>query len=327
MTAVFTNQACLLKNQMNGQVSLKFPGTREKLPLGRFPPGRSRSLKEVKVVPVHGIFEVHIILEEDIEAIPKTETPCRCISIDLGIENFAAIANNIGEAPILVRGNVIKSRNWWYNREVASAVRQEMRCQKDCCQFVPTRRIHNLELHRKRFFRDYFHKISTRLITYCVEHRIDTIIVGKNVGWKQKISMGKNNNRNFAAIPYEMFIHQLCYKAERKGIRLICQEESYTSVASFLDGDPIPVYGDTDSTLLKFSGQRRYRGLYVTKRGERIQSDINGACNIMKKAVPGAYDGIKNLGYLKSPVSWRYQDWYSSGALPKGQEKHLQNAA
>ena len=34
----------------------------------------------------------------------------------------------------------------------------------------------------------------------------------------------------------------LTYKAELIGIRVVLTEESYTSQASFLDGDPLPTY-------------------------------------------------------------------------------------
>ena len=35
----------------------------------------------------------------------------------------------------------------------------------------------------------------------------------------------------------------ILYKAEREGIRVICQEESYTSKADITAMDPMPVYG------------------------------------------------------------------------------------
>jgi putative transposase len=41
----------------------------------------------------------------------------------------------------------------------------------------------------------------------------------------------------------------LTYKAQLVGVKVIQKEESYTSVASFLDSDAIPVYGTTEADM------------------------------------------------------------------------------
>jgi putative transposase len=45
------------------------------------------------------------------------------------------------------------------------------------------------------------------------------------------------------------------------GIRFVLQEESYTSGASFLDGDPNPTYGVKQEDKHAFTGTRGKRGL------------------------------------------------------------------
>jgi putative transposase len=55
---------------------------------------------------------------------------------------------------------------------------------------------------------------------------------------------------------------QSMYK--RYGIQFVKQEESYTSKASFLDKDLIPVLGEKEELNRKFSGERINRGLYKT---------------------------------------------------------------
>ena len=64
---------------------------------------------------------------------------------------------------------------------------------------------------------------------------------------------------------------------------MIVTEESYTSKASFLDGDDIPTYGESDGKK-HFSGKRIKRGLYRSGRNGFINADVNGAANILKKA-------------------------------------------
>ncbi len=54
--------------------------------------------------------------------------------------------------------------------------------------------------------------------------------------------MGKRTNQNFVSVPHARFVEMLTYKAALVGIQVIVTEESYTSKASFLDADPLPVY-------------------------------------------------------------------------------------
>jgi putative transposase len=75
------------------------------------------------------------------------------------------------------------------------------------------------------------------------------------------------------------------YKARLVGIKVILQEESYTSQANFLGQDSIPVYGKTEKEPM-FTGKRIKRGLYKTSTGQLINSDINGSYNILRKAFP-----------------------------------------
>ena len=84
---------------------------------------------------------------------------------------------------------------------------------------------------------------------------------------------------------------------------MIKQEESYTSNASYLDNDPIPVYGENDNDAV-FSGNRRpykykgsrkkdgFRGLYTAKDGSVVNSDLNGSANIGRKALPELFTGV-----------------------------------
>ena len=130
--------------------------------------------------------------------------------------------------------------------------------------------------------------------------RIGALVIGKNDRWKQAIGLGKRTNQNFVFVPHARFIEMLTYKAELVGIQVQITEESYTSQASFLDGDPLPVYDAAKPTPV-FSGRRVKRGLYRAEDGRRINADVNGAYNILRKVVPNAFgNGIG--GVVVHPV-------------------------
>jgi putative transposase len=98
------------------------------------------------------------------------------------------------------------------------------------------------------------------------------------------------------SIPHARFISMVRYKAELAGIRVIITEESYTSQASFLDRDEIPVYDSDRTEKPKFSGRRIKRGLYRAADGTFINADCNGSGNIIRKVAPDAFgsEGVED---------------------------------
>jgi putative transposase len=139
------------------------------------------------------------------------------------------------------------------------------------------------------------HHASRRIINLLSSRNIGTLVIGKNVQWKNQINLGKTTNQNFVTIPHARLIEMLEYKAALVGIRVMVQEESYTSQFSFLNLDPIPVYGENSADRVKFCGKRIKRGLYKIASGRLINADVNGSYNILRKAIPNAFsDGIES---------------------------------
>lgn len=91
---------------------------------------------------------------------------------------------------------------------------------------------------------------------------------------------------NIIFYKYTIFIKKFRQKIEtlctEYGIKCISQEESYTSKASAIDGDIIPVYGENIDNII-FSGKRIHRGLYRSSEELYLNADINGSINILRK--------------------------------------------
>ena len=113
--------------------------------------------------------------------------------------------------------------------------------------------------------------------------------------------MGKKNNQNFVSIPHARFIAMLTYKAELVGITVKVTEESYTSKASLLDLDLLPVRTNGDEKHT-FSGKRIKRGLYRAKYGRKINADNNGSGNIIRKVAPDAFSKVEGVEDGKAGV-------------------------
>ena len=76
---------------------------------------------------------------------------------------------------------------------------------------------------------------------------------------------------------------------------MILVDKDHTSKCSFLDCEPIE--------HREYIG-RRLRGLFKSARGTIINADVNAAYNIIRKAIPEAFeaDGIEGVGL--HPVRW-----------------------
>ena len=194
---------------------------------------------------------------------------------------------------MLVKGKPIKAINQYYNKLKANYT-SILRQGKETKEGPHTsKRLERLHRNRHRTIKDLFHKASYQIIKQAIEHNIGTIIIGQNEGWKQAISIGRRNNQSFCHIPHHMLITMIRYKAAEQGIEVRVTEEAYTSKASFLDQDPVPVY--EEGRTRTFSGRRIYRGLYQSVKG-LINADVNGAANILRKVFPTASaNGIAGL--------------------------------
>ena len=197
-----------------------------------------------------------------------------------------AVTNNCGLGCLLYKGGVIKSANHRYNQKIAAIMSRQTKGGTE--KFKPTEEYYAVTQRRNNVIKDYMLQTGKHFITWCVENRIDTIVLGDNQFWKQNIRMGVVNNQNFVQIPFDQMKKILTYQAERRGIRLIRQEESYTSKANFLGQDDIPVYGGNDEDV-RFTGTRIHRGLYKTNAGTLLNADINGSANILRKCISDAF--------------------------------------
>lgn len=231
--------------------------------------------KCVRIVPKLGVFVIEVIYEVEEPPLKHTNN---FAAIDLGIDNLASVTFSNGANPLLVNGQKIKSINQGYNRLIAKAQSKLPRRQKT------SKHIHRLWRRREVKLQSELHRITSFLSQYFDEMCIEKVFIGKNTGWKNNVSMGKKTNQKFVQIPFNTFISQLRYKCLLKGIEVIEQEESFTSKASFVDNDNIPVYGKIKYEP-QFSGKRIHRGLYETKGGFRLNADINGSYNILVKGM------------------------------------------
>ena len=301
-TYTMTNQDCVIYQDKKGFPVMKLPYTKIRLRIEELPEGAV--LKEVKVKPYYNDFEVLYTYEVKDGETEASALPNKC-GIDIGVDNTVSAVTNEGSS-LLVKGGAVKAANQWFNKQKAYYTGILTRG-KESAKHPSTHMLDSLSRNRNQFLTDHFHQLSAFFVKWCLERRVGTIVIGHNKDWKQNVNTGKKNNQTFVSIPFNTLIWMIRYKAEREGIRVIEQEESYTSKASFLDNDLIPVYGKNDKDA-SFSGRRIKRGLYRSKNGTVINADLNGAANILRKAEQDAFEGVKDFSFLQNPTVIRFTD-------------------
>ena len=231
-------------------------------------------LIQVRFVPDGAVYIMEIVYEIENDCC-ASDRSSRIMGIDLGVDNFATTSNNIGEQPFIINGKGMKSINQFYNKRKA-----KLQSQLPQGQYW-SNQLKQITFKRFNRIRNYMHHASLYIVKWCIQHDIDTIVLGHSYNWKQNVKMGKIANQNFTFIPYNMFIQQLQYKCENVGINFITTEESYTSGTSFLDGE-LPCKEN-------YSKKRRIkRGLFQSSK-VLINADINGSMQIIRKVFPDAF--------------------------------------
>lgn len=271
---ILTNQNCRIKNG-----ALEFPKAFERFSISpRFlSDERFLSFQQVRILPGKDCVTVELVYKIRLDDIKDYNG--RCISIDIGVNNLAAVVNNWGDRPFVINGRPLKSMNQFMNKEKA--------CYQSILKTVNGKdmsgRIRRLLRKREHKINDYLHKASRYIIDYCLSNDVTLIIIGKNKNWKQECDLGNRVNQNFIQIPFDRFITMLEYKAKEHGITVVTTEESYTSGTSFIDDEePVKKY---------YNKKRRvHRGLFVSDKGIMINADVNGAYQIMKKVIPIKWD-------------------------------------
>jgi len=231
----------------------------------------SKQLQHVRVVPHYGHTTIEIVYEKENNYENFNLDNDLYMSIDLGINNLITTSNNAGLKPFIINGKIVKSINQYFNKKKA-------KLQSYVGNDDTSKKLEKLHAKRKFKIEDYFHKTSKYIIDYCVNNNIKNIVIGYNQDWKQNANMGKKNNQKFICIPYLKLIKMIEYKAFDVGIKVICHEEAYTSKCDALSCEKICKHSE-------YLGKRLKRGLFQSGCGKIINSDINGALNILRKVI------------------------------------------
>ena len=257
---------------------------------------KDKKIKEIRIIPKQHSRYFEIQYTYEIEEIQRELNKENVLGIDLGIDNLCTCVTNTG-ASFIIDGRKLKSINQYYNK-----INAKLQSIKDK-QKIERTTLRQKRITRKRNNRinDYLSKAARTIVNYCLNNDIGKLVLGYNEDFQRNSNIGSINNQNFVNIPYGKLRDKLIYLCKLYGIEFKLQEESYTSKASFFDGDKIPIYDKENLQEYIFSGKRIKRGLYQTSTGKLINADCNGALNILRKSKVVDLSVLYNRGELNTP--------------------------
>ena len=165
--AIFTNQQSKIKNNC-----VTFPKTDTKLKTTI-----GEGLQQVRIIPRGNIYVMEVVYDKPLYN-NKVLANDNIAGIDLGLNNFATITNNIGLKPIVINGKIIKSFNQYYNKMLAynkSILKKQY--DRDW-----SNRLERLNRKRNNKIDDFMHKTSKFVIDYCLTNNFSTVVIGHNDG-------------------------------------------------------------------------------------------------------------------------------------------------
>ncbi|MBW4433634.1 MAG: transposase [Pelatocladus maniniholoensis HA4357-MV3] len=260
-------------------------------------------IKEFTILPKNGAFYLEMSYEVEKQ---KHELDInQALSIDLGTaDNLAACVDTLGNS-LLIDARVMKAMNQLWNKKVSTRKEGKPEAYWDNWLDRVTRK-------RNHQMRDGINKAAKLIIDHCLKYGIGTLVIGWNDGFKANADMGRLNNQKFVQMPLGKLKDRLKQLCELHGIRYQETEESYTSKASYLDGDSLPKYGEKPEGW-KASGKRVQRGLYRSAKGLIVNADLNGAANILRKVASNLSLDLGLLGRRSLTTVARVRLW----VLPK----------
>ena len=257
-------------------------------------------IKQIKIYPPKedGSCRLIVIYEvADAEILPDNG---RYLSIDLGLHNIMTCYDNSGKS--FIPGRKYLAITHRYDKEIARVQSQWSRVQskKDVKYPKPSKHLLKLYEAKRHTVKDYLHKVTRYVADYCKANRVNSVVIGDITGIRKDNDLGSKNNQQLHSLPYAQIYTMLEYKLKLYGIRLIKQEESYSSQCS--------PKSETVSKESVAKSNRVRRGLYVEGR-QLYNADAVGAYNILRKycAVSGAViimpvSGLSNPEVVKAAV-------------------------
>ncbi len=227
-------------------------------------------------------YELRAIYKVEPHSQPKGN---KVAAIDLGEVHPMVIYD--GEKVIIVNGREARSKRRFRNKiigELSSLLSRTTKGSRRYNKLTQSKRKQLKPLDNQLL--DIARKQTSKTISIFYESGVQVIVIGDIRDIRLDNNLGKKNNQKIHQMPHGIIRHMLSYKAEGYGMRVVLENEAYTSQECIVCGK---------------RNKPRNRN-YSCECGFKYHRDGVGAINIWKK-----YRGESHVaGVMASPLSMRY---------------------
>ncbi len=159
------------------------------------------------------------------QAIPQGD---KVAGIDLG-EIHMAVSHD-GEQTRILNGRFLRSKRQYQNKlkaKLSSMIDVKKKGSRRRKKLIASKKRQLRKLRHQ--MKDIEHKQTSRLITTLHQAGVQTLVIGDVRDIRQDLDVGRKSNQKLHQWSHGSTRHMLTYKAERHGMQVALQEESYTS--------------------------------------------------------------------------------------------------
>ncbi|MFS8783939.1 RNA-guided endonuclease InsQ/TnpB family protein [Synechococcus sp. R6-6] len=221
--------------------------------------------------------------------------------VDLG-EVHLAVAHD-GKETFIANGRLLRSQRRYQNKLKGKLSRLMARKKRDSRRRKRLVRSKQRQLARlAKQMADILHKQTTRLVSTLQARGVQTVVIGDIRDIRRSAQYNKAANQKIHQMLSGQVRRMLTYKAEQLGMRVVLQEERYTSQKC-----------PRCNMLHKPSGREYHCRAY----GFRFHRDGVGAVNLRRKYL-GQFD-VPVVGVMASPIGLRY--WPHAQCSPASESR------
>jgi len=242
--------------------------------------------KMCNIVFDDGKWMIHVVYE-----IPekKPNNYSDVMAVDIGIINLATTFDTNGNSTIY-SGRQSLAVQHYFNKEIAKIQSKTMEQHNK----KGSKAISRMHKKKKRQINQIIHTVTKEVVKEANKNKIGTIVVGDIKNIRKGKRWNKKSNQKLHSWGFTKLISRITYKAKLSGIRVVKISERDTSKTCSVCG------------MVKKSN-RKHRGLYRCKCGNRMNADVNGARNILRKYLQ-EHNSSRSIGSVVEPSIWRCYD-------------------
>ena len=206
--------------------------------------------------------------------------------IDLGEVHLAVVHD--GRDTTIFNGRALRAKRQYQNKIQAALAAKQSRMQKGARRWRKLQRSKRKQLRKvDHQIREILHKQTTALVSTLHASGVQTVVIGDVRDLRQRVNYGSSANQRIHQMVTGQVRWMVTYKAERLGMRVVPQDETYTSQ-------------ECPRCLHRY--KPRGRDYRCQPCGFRFHRDGVGAINIRRK-----YLGLHPVvGAMASPTGVRW---------------------